>query len=520
MKLRNKYRTLAILLMLFCLLSESSAVHARDILNGGTLNGDTLNVVETYTGSDKIVLYLKGVDGELASIHVQAGTAACELVQSSRLEDGRQPVETLIMLDNSLSIQKKDRKRISKIICNIIADRMECEKMAVAVFQESVTYLSDYTSDNTKLLDAVSHITWENSNTYFTDVLYDLISESFLRNQNDVYRRIIVVSDGMDHKSIGYTKDELYDLLKQVPIPIYTIGTATKKKNNNKQLANMFAISRITGAESFLLADVQNLLDIDQAIRKDREIVRLVAVPPDEAMDGSRKNVRITFASGKEASKEVVMPQKERIALSAEQKTGNDNLADQGIRKEKSSNETKKIWMYVIPAVILSVIAVAVAILLFIRRKRNIEHSSDVSRQSQLEPVHSPADDIRTQVYHESVGNHGRDGTVLMWELNTPPSYQIVLTDLQSPARSFLAPLGKTVKIGRKKAECNIVIDYDMSVSGVHCAVTQRDGKFYVTDLQSSNGTYVDGQRVLSETEIKSASTLRLGRLIFRFHVK
>ena len=206
--------------------------------------------------------------------------------------------------------------------------------------------------------------------------------------------------------------------------------------------------------------------------------------------------------------------------MSAEQKTGNDNLADQVIRKEKSSNETKKIWMYVIPAVILSVIAVAVAILLFIRRKRNIEHSSDVSRQSQLEPVHSPADDIRTQVYHESVGNHGRDGTVLMWELNTPPSYQIVLTDLQSPARSFLAPLGKTVKIGRKKAECNIVIDYDMSVSGVHCAVTQRDGKFYVTDLQSSNGTYVDGQRVLSETEIKSASTLRLGRLIFRFHVK
>lgn len=84
------------------MLSESSAVHARDILNG-----DTLNVVETYTGSDKIVLYLKGVDGEPADIHVQAGTAACELVQSSRLEDGKQPVETLIMLDNSLSIQKR-----------------------------------------------------------------------------------------------------------------------------------------------------------------------------------------------------------------------------------------------------------------------------------------------------------------------------------------------------------------------------------------------------------------------------
>ena len=47
-----------------------------------------------------------------------------------------------------------------------------------------------------------------------------------------------------------------------------------------------------------------------------------------------------------------------------------------------------------------------------------------------------------------------------------------------------------------------------------------RDGKFYIRDLQSANGTYVNGSKILAETEIYSGNILKLGRLELRFEVK
>lgn len=97
-------------------------------------------------------------------------------------------------------------------------------------------------------------------------------------------------------------------------------------------------------------------------------------------------------------------------------------------------------------------------------------------------------------------------------------SRQIVLTDMHAMARSFQAPLEKSVIIGRK--EGNIILDYEKSVSTRHCEISTRGGKFYIRDLQSSNGTYVNNSRILTETEIFPGNILKLGRLEMKFEVR
>ena len=74
--------------------------------------------------------------------------------------------------------------------------------------------------------------------------------------------------------------------------------------------------------------------------------------------------------------------------------------------------------------------------------------------------------------------------------------------------------------MGRKREMSGIVLDYDKSVSSKHCEISVRDGKFYIRDLQSANGTYVNGSKILAETEIYSGNILKLGRLELRFEVK
>src|ERR1700675_2444693 len=52
----------------------------------------------------------------------------------------------------------------------------------------------------------------------------------------------------------------------------------------------------------------------------------------------------------------------------------------------------------------------------------------------------------------------------------------------------------------------------DSTVSGQHASVRHEDGKFIVTDLDSSNGTFLNDQKVVRE-ELKDNDMIRFGEV-------
>ena len=61
----------------------------------------------------------------------------------------------------------------------------------------------------------------------------------------------------------------------------------------------------------------------------------------------------------------------------------------------------------------------------------------------------------------------------------------------------------------------NQVVLEDRFVSGFHCRLHLRDGRVWVKDLDSTNGTVVDGARV-AEAEAGAGSTVRVGSQVLR----
>lgn len=73
-------------------------------------------------------------------------------------------------------------------------------------------------------------------------------------------------------------------------------------------------------------------------------------------------------------------------------------------------------------------------------------------------------------------------------------------------------------KIGRA-APSDIILS-DKRISRRHCEVEVRNGELLVTDLQSTNGTFIDGQRIEAPTILPPDSELTLGDVVLTHRVR
>src|SRR3954468_21070633 len=68
------------------------------------------------------------------------------------------------------------------------------------------------------------------------------------------------------------------------------------------------------------------------------------------------------------------------------------------------------------------------------------------------------------------------------------------------------------VFIGRD-ASCDVVLS-DEGVSQRHARITERDGRYFVSDLKSSNGTLLNGAPLLDEREVGNGDALGVGTAV------
>lgn len=65
------------------------------------------------------------------------------------------------------------------------------------------------------------------------------------------------------------------------------------------------------------------------------------------------------------------------------------------------------------------------------------------------------------------------------------------------------------VSVGRR--EDNDLVLPDANVSGLHCRIVRTDGKYILVDLNSTNGTYINGVRIEDPTVVTSRDRVSVG---------
>lgn len=119
-------------------------------------------------------------------------------------------------------------------------------------------------------------------------------------------------------------------------------------------------------------------------------------------------------------------------------------------------------------------------------------------------------------------GNENREGSFFCGQcgaklhfMGMPPAY---LVNMSSGGESKRYPISSRVSyIGRE--DVNQVIVPNEAISKKHAKLTFADGKFYIEDLSSSNGTFLNGTRVHTRTVLRNGDLIRLGAVIVKFEI-
>ncbi|HKJ36707.1 MAG TPA: FHA domain-containing protein [Solirubrobacterales bacterium] len=73
------------------------------------------------------------------------------------------------------------------------------------------------------------------------------------------------------------------------------------------------------------------------------------------------------------------------------------------------------------------------------------------------------------------------------------------------------------VSIGRA-AEADLRIE-DRYASGIHCRVYSRGNAYYVEDMNSTNGTFLNGAQLTGDAELADLDEISIGDTTFRFEL-
>ena len=403
---------------------------------------------------------------------------ALKVAEVTSFDASGEGVTYIFLLDVSKSIQRVQFEEMRTAINHWIDDLNGNDRMTIFAFGAQVRQLIDFTADKVSLKAALKNVMPTDLQTKLYLALRDAIN---LRQRTDagLSNRLVIVilSDGKDEGS-GFTADDVRALVQQSPMPIYAIGSSrlpAKERDEYLEALNRLAI--LSGGlyvGSGPLSATYN--EIRQAIRR----VFVVRLTCDACQVNSQSQpLEVTLTTGSVARTAqlavnlVVPPQ--------------PTAAAEPWWKQVIS------WKLAIPLVLLLGIALIVV-------RRVVIHNL-----RKPPPVPPPTEPIPTPVVQPAkVSQPGR-------------RIQLTVVTGKDHGRTDNVNLsGKTV-IGRD-AGCDVSYPSDSEMSAKHYELILAGEHVEVLDLGTTNGTLLNGARLVTQQRLEDGDLIRAGRTEIRIN--
>jgi Mg-chelatase subunit ChlD len=490
---------------MLCALAIFTSVYAADIA--------TFRAGQAVARHPEIKVYVDAVDqaGKAVDsipqtqITATLGQIQVDVKEVTSFDKSSEGVGYVFLVDISRSLSASQFDQMKAAI-NLWIDKMrDSDRAAIISFGEKVTTVQDFTADRNALKNGVKTLTVSDNKTQLHQGIAKGIELSRRVYAGLPTRRVIVtLSDGEDDFPGGMTRDEVLANMKDDRIPIYAVGVSQKGQKGDANRKKLGEFARMSGGE-FYDGNVAEWAKLYDAIQQ--KILKSFLVKLDAAKvpaDGKSNRLQLTLNSGGKSMTD-------GLDLRLLAKT----VAPVAVK------EQPKPWYKMVPVLSYALSGGGLLVLiiaLVVRAKqrktaRLAAEEADKKRRAELEAARkkgvadAAARDAEKKLKDEQ----------LTVKKASPPGLNMKLSVLGSGGdqRDYGITLSSRAFIGRSST-CDLSITNDEEISNRHCELVMEGGYVLINDLNSTNGTFVNGVPVKTGHRLKSGDLVMLGRTEMR----
>lgn len=383
-----------------------------------------------------------------------------------------------ILMDSSKSIEKQTFNILKQKAINLV-DSSNNLHFVLYRFNDSVIKLTNITSDKKLIISNILKIERHGKRTRLYNCIFE--AAQYL-NKLDFIKFIIVFTDSKDEGSYLLADDIIHFSNKNniIILPILTI------KDDNK--LSLQRISKLTGGTYFNYLDNNLSLKIKNFIYKN--------------IDNNFNNYEIKYISSINDNNihsiDVIFNYKNIYDY--------DNVTIKHKINKPDILDNPYIILFI--TIIIILIIFFICFLIFINKIKYIVDT--VTSKSIPEPVINNFNSL----YKKDKKLHKEH---ILTEDNPEYHYSNAwLVEKNGPETGKKFPIiWDEINIGRGK-ENTIVVD-DEAVSNNHMKIKKINNAYYIFDLASDNGTYLNGKKLLRPKKLYDWDEIKIGRTLFIF---
>ncbi len=417
-----------------------------------------------------------------------------------KTDSSTDPKHIVLLVDSSLSIPLARFKKQIEAAKSFINNIRQEDYVAIKSFDDQVKSHCGFTSDNNQLVDCLNSVQRNGRKTVLFDALHEGITQASVTATGKAARSsVIVFTDGRDEGSLVKLED-LVEVSGKHSTPVFVAGTGNKAR-----LKPMARLSRLSGAETYYtpsIEDLKNIYKLLSEVLDNTYLLQYVSQAEKTSIDGKRAELEIHLNT--------MIPHEKGLGLERSFKDQDKYVFR--LPESATGRWFMRLWQderYLLFGAGIIIIILLIILLVALTRKSQINVNL---------PEPPPVEDeLEKFIPHDTAPLYAPKKSMLD-QGQTPLEYfQAYLVEKEG------ARTGKKHKIRWNQVTIghgdeNTIVLEDPAVSTRHARLERRGGKFYLFDLLSEHGTYLNGKKLLRPREISDFDELRMGRtsLIFR----
>lgn len=496
----------------------------------------TLRVRQAFLDYPSLIVYAdlwdeaeKKIDpGSAGNISATVGNQPIKIDEWYPFSSRKEGITSIFLVDISSSIKPKRFDELTKTISAMIEKMNPLDRAAIISFGEKVTLEQDFTSEKKSLLYSLQALKAKDRLTQLNQALLRGLELARTKREDLPTRRIIILcSDGLDDMPGGATLDEVRETMALDSVPVYSIffdSDSMSKSSRETALKTIGEFSRRSGGQVFDAKSAAFTAAFENISASLNESLVLKMDLSELEPDGTVRRVEIAYSDGKtslydginirfspQPGQEAATPEPKEVlsadvasVVSEDFAEGKETLSADAVPAGtgKMAQFLRKNWKYLTAA---AAAIILLAMLLFILRRKRAR-----LQKLQKEKLSESAATVQMPRVSPTVS------------IPSVPALKIelVVTGTSTAAgEKFVVNVSDRLVLGRNSGNSALAIPGDGTISGRHCELIFSRGKLFVSDLQSTNGTMVNGVPAKGEFPLNDGDRLMLGKTELRVRI-